>query len=126
MARDRGPKCKQCRREGLKLFLKGERCLTEKCAIEKRNFPPGQHGKRRAQKLAGYGLQSLSGEGDWRGAAIGAPAGLAALLSKTAEAPSDATRPRPPLPRATRTKPPDKSRSWTPSAATSARRSPEE
>jgi small subunit ribosomal protein S4 len=41
----------------MKLFLKGERCYTEKCAIEKRNFPPGQHGKTRKQKLAGYGLQ---------------------------------------------------------------------
>jgi small subunit ribosomal protein S4 len=41
----------------MKLFLKGERCYTEKCGIEKRNFPPGQHGKRRAAKLAGYGLQ---------------------------------------------------------------------
>jgi small subunit ribosomal protein S4 len=41
----------------MKLFLKGERCYTEKCAIEKRNFPPGQHGKTRKQKLAGYGIQ---------------------------------------------------------------------
>jgi small subunit ribosomal protein S4 len=41
----------------MKLFLKGERCYTEKCAIEKRNFPPGQHGKSRRQKLAGYGVQ---------------------------------------------------------------------
>ena len=41
----------------MKLFLKGERCYTEKCAIEKRNFPPGQHGKSRKQKLAGYGVQ---------------------------------------------------------------------
>jgi small subunit ribosomal protein S4 len=41
----------------MKLFLKGERCYTEKCAIEKRNFPPGQHGKRRAQKMLGYGVQ---------------------------------------------------------------------
>jgi small subunit ribosomal protein S4 len=41
----------------MKLFLKGERCYTEKCAIEKRNFPPGQHGKTRKAKLAGYGLQ---------------------------------------------------------------------
>jgi small subunit ribosomal protein S4 len=41
----------------MKLFLKGERCYTEKCAIEKRNFPPGQHGKSRRQKLAGYGIQ---------------------------------------------------------------------
>jgi small subunit ribosomal protein S4 len=46
-----------CRREGIKLYLKGERCYTEKCAIEKRNFVPGQHGKARKAKLAGYGLQ---------------------------------------------------------------------
>ena len=57
MARYSGPVCRLCRREGMKLFLKGERCYTEKCAIEKRNFPPGQHGKRRAAKLLGYGLQ---------------------------------------------------------------------
>src|SRR5512140_598572 len=57
MARYIGPVCRLCRREAMKLFLKGERCYTEKCAIEKRNFPPGQHGKRRAAKLAGYGLQ---------------------------------------------------------------------
>jgi small subunit ribosomal protein S4 len=44
VARDRSPKCKQCRREGMKLFLKGERCLTEKCAIERRSYPPGEHG----------------------------------------------------------------------------------
>jgi small subunit ribosomal protein S4 len=49
--------CRLCRREGMKLFLKGERCYTEKCAIEKRNFAPGQHGKTRKQKLAGYGIQ---------------------------------------------------------------------
>ena len=57
MARYTGPVCRLCRREGMKLFLKGERCYTEKCAIEKRNFPPGQHGKTRKAKLAGYGLQ---------------------------------------------------------------------
>jgi len=57
MARYSGPVCRLCRREGMKLFLKGERCYSEKCEIEKRNFPPGQHGKRRAAKLAGYGLQ---------------------------------------------------------------------
>src|SRR6266436_4986946 len=57
MARYIGPVCRLCRREGMKLFLKGERCYTEKCAIEKRNFPPGQHGKTRRAKLAGYGLQ---------------------------------------------------------------------
>jgi small subunit ribosomal protein S4 len=57
MARYIGPSCRQCRREGMKLFLKGERCHTEKCAIEKRNFPPGQHGKDRKPKIVGYGLQ---------------------------------------------------------------------
>ncbi|CAB4687631.1 MAG: 30S ribosomal protein S4 [Actinobacteria bacterium] len=56
MARDRGPKCKQCRREGLKLFLKGERCLTEKCAIERRSYPPGEHGRGRI-KQSEYLLQ---------------------------------------------------------------------
>ncbi len=57
MARYIGPVCRLCRREGMKLFLKGERCYTEKCAIEKRNFAPGQHGKSRRTKLSGYGLQ---------------------------------------------------------------------
>jgi len=57
MARYIGPVCRLCRREAMKLFLKGERCYTEKCAIEKRNFPPGQHTKPRRQKLLGYGLQ---------------------------------------------------------------------
>src|SRR5258705_3767572 len=57
MARYIGPVCRLCRREAMKLFLKGERCYTEKCAIEKRNFAPGQHGKTRKAKLAGYGLQ---------------------------------------------------------------------
>ena len=57
MARYIGPVCRLCRREGMKLFLKGERCYTEKCAIEKRNFPPGQHGKTRKSKMAGYGVQ---------------------------------------------------------------------
>jgi len=57
MARYIGPVCRLCRREGMKLFLKGERCYTEKCGIEKRNFAPGQHGKSRKQKLAGYGVQ---------------------------------------------------------------------
>src|SRR4026208_886940 len=57
MARYIGPVCRLCRREGVKLFLKGERCYTEKCAIEKRNFAPGQHGKTRKSKLAGYGVQ---------------------------------------------------------------------
>ncbi len=57
MARYREAVCRLCRREGIKLFLKGQRCLTDKCAIEKRNFQPGQHGKARRPKLVGYGLQ---------------------------------------------------------------------
>ena len=57
MARYSGPVCRLCRREGMKLFLKGERCYTDKCAIEKRNVPPGQHTKLRRAKLMGYGLQ---------------------------------------------------------------------
>jgi len=57
VARYTGPVCRLCRREGLKLYLKGERCHTEKCAIDKRNFPPGQHGKDRKPKLQGYGIQ---------------------------------------------------------------------
>ncbi|MBV9504200.1 MAG: 30S ribosomal protein S4 [Acidobacteriia bacterium] len=57
MARYIGPVCRQCRREGMKLYLKGERCHSDKCAIEKRNFVPGQHGKDRKAKLVGYGLQ---------------------------------------------------------------------
>ena len=57
MARYSGPVCRLCRREGMKLFLKGERCHTEKCAIERRNFVPGQHGKDRKPKIVGYGLQ---------------------------------------------------------------------
>jgi small subunit ribosomal protein S4 len=57
LARYTGPVCRLCRREGMKLFLKGERCHTEKCAIEKRNFVPGQHGKDRKAKIQGYGLQ---------------------------------------------------------------------
>ncbi len=57
MARYREAVCRLCRREGVKLFLKGQRCLTDKCAIEKRNFAPGQHGKARRPKLVGYGKQ---------------------------------------------------------------------
>ena len=57
MARNLDPKCRQCRREGEKLFLKAEKCFTEKCAIEKRNYPPGQHGQRRASRLSDYGVQ---------------------------------------------------------------------
>src|ERR1700716_2666898 len=59
VARSSDPVCRLCRREGMKLFLKGDRCFTEKCAIEKRNYAPGQHGKggRIKSKLQGYGLQ---------------------------------------------------------------------
>ena len=50
MARDTGPQCKQCRREGMKLFLKGERCMTDKCAVERRPYPPGEHGRGRVRQ----------------------------------------------------------------------------
>ena len=56
MARDSGPQCKQCRREGMKLYLKGERCLTDKCGVERRSYPPGEHGRGR-QKQSEYRLQ---------------------------------------------------------------------
>jgi len=56
VARSLDPKCKQCRREGMKLFLKGERCLTEKCAVERRSYPPGEHGRGRI-KQSEYLLQ---------------------------------------------------------------------
>ena len=57
MARYTGAVCRLCRREGMKLFLKGAKCFSEKCPIEKRNFAPGQHGKDRKAKIVGYGLQ---------------------------------------------------------------------
>ena len=57
MARYTGPVCRLCRREGTKLFLKGTKCLSDRCPIEKRNFPPGMHGKDRKAKIVGYGLQ---------------------------------------------------------------------
>jgi len=56
VARHTDPVCRLCRREGMKLFLKGDRCFKEKCAIEKRQYPPGQHGRRRS-KIQGYGVQ---------------------------------------------------------------------
>jgi small subunit ribosomal protein S4 len=56
MARYRDAKCRLCRREGMKLFLKGARCFTDKCAIERRNYPPGQHGLNRG-KLTPFGVQ---------------------------------------------------------------------
>ena len=57
MARYTGAVCRLCRREGTKLFLKGTKCASDRCPIEKRNFPPGQHGKDRKAKIVGYGLQ---------------------------------------------------------------------
>ena len=56
MARDTGPVCRICRREGYKLYLKGERCFTDKCAVDRRNYPPGQHGHFRS-KPSDYGLR---------------------------------------------------------------------
>ena len=57
MARYTGAVCRLCRREGTKLFLKGTKCLSDRCPIEKRNFAPGMHGKDRKAKIVGYGLQ---------------------------------------------------------------------
>jgi small subunit ribosomal protein S4 len=58
MARYTGAVCRLCRRDGTKLFLKGAKCFTDKCPVEKRNFPPGQHGQsRKVKKVVGYGLQ---------------------------------------------------------------------
>jgi small subunit ribosomal protein S4 len=50
MARDTGPQCKQCRREGQKLFLKGQRCFSDKCGVERRSYPPGEHGRGRMRQ----------------------------------------------------------------------------
>jgi small subunit ribosomal protein S4 len=57
LARYREAKCRLCRREGMKLFLKGDRCFRDSCSIEKRNFPPGQHGRDHRPKTVGYGIQ---------------------------------------------------------------------
>ena len=57
MARYTGAVCRLCRREGTKLFLKGAKCTSDRCPLEKRNFAPGQHGKDRKAKIVGYGLQ---------------------------------------------------------------------
>ena len=56
MARNINPKCRQCRREGEKLFLKGDKCFSDKCPIERRNYPPGQHGQKR-RRLSDYAVQ---------------------------------------------------------------------
>lgn len=57
MARYRGAECRQCRREKLKLFLKGDRCYSDKCAFERRSFAPGQHGQARVRKVSDYAIQ---------------------------------------------------------------------
>lgn len=57
MARYLGPACKLCRAEGVKLFLKGKKCLSAKCPINNRNYPPGMHGRKRTGKLSDYGVQ---------------------------------------------------------------------
>jgi len=57
VARYKGPVCRLCRRERMKLFLKGDRCFKEKCAIERRGYPPGQHGQRRSRRKLGYPVQ---------------------------------------------------------------------
>lgn len=57
MARNLDAKCRQCRREGEKLFLKGEKCFTDKCSVERRAYPPGQHGQKKNQRVSDYGGQ---------------------------------------------------------------------
>ena len=57
MARNLDPKCRQCRREGEKLFLKAEKCFTDKCSVDRRTYAPGQHGQKSGQRLSGYGTQ---------------------------------------------------------------------
>jgi len=57
MARYTGPVCRFCRREGLKLFLKSDRCFTDKCSFERNQYPPGQHGQNRRMRVSDYGLQ---------------------------------------------------------------------
>ncbi len=57
MARNLDPKCRQCRREGEKLFLKGDKCFTDKCSVERRAYPPGQHGQKKNTRLSDYGVQ---------------------------------------------------------------------
>lgn len=57
MARYTGSVCRLCRRENMKLFLKGDRCFSDKCAFDRRGYPPGQHGERRGRKISDYGIQ---------------------------------------------------------------------
>ena len=57
MSRYKDSVCRQCRRENLKLYLKGDRCYSDKCAFDRRSYPPGQHGERRGRKISDYGVQ---------------------------------------------------------------------
>ena len=57
MARYTGSVCRLCRRENMKLFLKGDRCFSDKCAFDRRGYPPGEHGQRRGRKISDYGIQ---------------------------------------------------------------------
>ncbi len=57
MARYTDSVCRQCRRENLKLYLKGDRCFSDKCAFDRRGYPPGEHGERRGRKISDYGIQ---------------------------------------------------------------------
>jgi small subunit ribosomal protein S4 len=57
MARDLDAKCRQCRREGEKLFLKGEKCFTDRCAVERRSYAPGQHGQKSGSRMSDFGKQ---------------------------------------------------------------------
>ena len=57
MARYTGSVCRFCRRENLKLYLKGDRCYSDRCALDRRSYPPGQHGERRGRKISDYGIQ---------------------------------------------------------------------
>ena len=57
MARYTGSVCRICRRENLKLFLKGDRCYSDKCAFDRRSYAPGEHGQRRGRKVSDYGIQ---------------------------------------------------------------------
>jgi len=57
LARYKDSVCRQCRRENLKLYLKGDRCYSDKCAFDRRSYPPGQHGERRGRKISDYGIQ---------------------------------------------------------------------
>ncbi len=57
MSRYTGPRCRLCRREGSKLFLKGDRCFSDKCSFERRSYPPGQHGQGRRMKVSDYGIR---------------------------------------------------------------------